>query len=115
MRVQLEGGSAAILIGKTQYVQEGGRWTALALAEPFRFPDFHYAESVEAAHVGPEEVLEGNPTRVIVARGRAGGLAFAFWIDRRDFHLHQVLMAGPGHLMAQRYFDFDAPLSVEPP
>jgi copper transport protein len=115
MRVQLEGGSAAILIGKTQYVQEGGRWTALALAEPFRFPDFHYAESVEVAHVGPEEVLEGNPTRVIVARGRAGGLAFAFWIDRRDFRLHQVLMAGLGHLMAQRYFDFDAPLSVEPP
>lgn len=115
MRLQIEGGASSIAIGKVQYVKENGQWQTLTLAEPFRFPDFQNARTVEAARFGREEPLGEARTRVVVARALSGRLALAFWIDEDDSHPHQVMMAGPGHFMVQRYRDFNAPLAIEPP
>jgi len=115
MRLQIEGGASSITIGKVQYVEEDGRWQMLTLADPFRFPDFQNARTVEAARLGREEPLGEARTRVVVARALSGRLTLAFWIDEDNFHLHQVMMAGPGHFMVQRYRDFNAPLAIEPP
>ncbi|GBD09949.1 hypothetical protein HRbin22_02211 [Candidatus Thermoflexus japonica] len=115
LRVKDRGSASSITIGKVQYGKENGQWQTLTLAEPFRFPDFQNARTVEAARFGREESPGEVRTRVVIARDRSGRLALAFWIDETDLRIHQGMMAGLGHFMVQRYRDFDIPLSIEPP
>ena len=39
---------------------------------------------------------------------------FRLWVDASG-HVHRAEMRAPGHFMDHRYYDYDAPIPIEPP
>jgi len=39
---------------------------------------------------------------------------FRMWVDASGL-VHRAEMRAPGHFMDHRYFDYDAPITIEPP
>ena len=65
--------------------------------------------------VGQEE-LDGVRTSVLSFLGGSGSVPFWYrlWVDEEGL-VRRAEIRAQGHFMDHRYFDFDAPLSVEQP
>ncbi|HYT80361.1 MAG TPA: copper resistance protein CopC [Actinomycetota bacterium] len=60
--------------------------------------------------------LGGVRTTEIAFAGGTSDLPvwFRLWVDTRGL-VHRAEMRAPGHFMDHRYYDFDAPITIEPP
>ncbi len=60
--------------------------------------------------------VDGVPTRIVSFFGEIGKLPlwYRLWIDDAD-RVRRAVMLTQGHFMDQRYYDFDAPIQVQPP
>ena len=60
--------------------------------------------------------IDGVDTTVLSFYGPLGSAAYWFrlWVDPTGL-VRRAEMRAQGHFMNQRYFDFDAPITIEPP
>jgi len=113
------GGSEMVWIGSTRYLRLGdGPWQVLHGGPPPQVPSFiwdFFRPFIDARILG-RAVVQGVPTRIVVFFGKSGvtPVWFRLWIDR-DGLVRQAQMRAQGHFMDDRYYDFDRPISIEPP
>ncbi len=113
---QLSTGGQTVIIGSVRYSRSTptGRWVAEPTL-PIHVPDFawdsgpiHDARIVDPGEPGGEQVVSffeapyGSP------------VWFRLIVDDQGL-VHEASMRARGHFMDQRYFDFDAALSIVPP
>ncbi|MCI0635967.1 MAG: hypothetical protein L0206_18935 [Actinobacteria bacterium] len=60
--------------------------------------------------------MDGVRTTEIALAGGTSDLPvwFRLWVDASGL-VHRAEMRAPGHFMDHRYFDYDAPITIEPP
>jgi copper transport protein len=113
------GGSQMVWIGSTRYLRQGdGRWQVLHGGPPPDVPSFiwdFFRPFIDARILG-HAVVQGVPTRIVAFFGKSGvtPVWFRLWIDREGL-VQQAQMRAQGHFMDDRYYDFDRPISIEPP
>lgn len=75
-----------------------------------------YPEKVAARIVGTDTV-DGLDTRIVsffVPVGENLPVWYRLWVDD-DARVRQAEMRAQGHFMDHHYYDFDAPIEIEPP
>jgi hypothetical protein len=113
------GGSQMVWIGSTRYLRQGdGRWQVLHGGPPPDVPSFiwdFFRPFIDARILG-RATVGGVPTRIVAFFGRSGvtPVWFRLWIDR-DGLVRHAQMRAQGHFMDDRYYDFDGPISIQPP
>ncbi|MGH2529235.1 MAG: copper resistance protein CopC, partial [Actinomycetota bacterium] len=108
-----------VWIGDTRYTREGnGPWKiergAPAVPVPtYIWDSFRPYQDVRILGRAP---LDGVRTTEIAFAGGTSDLPvwFRLWVDASGF-VHQAEMRAPGHFMDHRYYDYDAPITIEPP
>lgn len=62
------------------------------------------------------DTIDGVPTRVVSFFSEVGQLPiwYRLWVDEQD-RVRRAVMLTQGHFMDQRYDDYDAPITIEPP
>ena len=76
----------------------------------------YFRPFVDARVVGTQTV-DDVPTKVVAFFGSGGGntpVWFRLWIDKEGL-VRRAQMRADGHFMNDRYYDFDARFSIEPP
>lgn len=118
-RQRVVGGRETVAVGNTIYRQRAGGWNVETQAHAFTWPDFRYARAAASAQLGHRDAIDGEPCRVVIVtfkvpisqvRGR-----HALWISERTHRLRREAMVGFGNHLVMTYYDFDAPLRIEPP
>ncbi len=118
--VEQQGGSfRTVWIGDTRYTREGnGPWKvergAPAVPVPtYIWDSFHPYQDVRTLR---RARLNGVRTTEIAFAGGSSDLPvwFKLWVDVSGL-VHRAEMRAPGHFMDHRYYDFDAPITIEPP
>ncbi|MGH2689013.1 MAG: CopD family protein, partial [Actinomycetota bacterium] len=118
-RMQLNTGAETITIGDTRYARSSPvvRWEVQRGVPPTSVPFFIWSPTpfIAPRIVGSEQI-EGRPTQVVSFFEDRDGtpIWFRVWVDA-DGLVHRAQMRAHGHFMDHRYFDFDAPLTVDPP
>ncbi len=113
------GGSRMVWIGGTRYLRQGdGQWQVLHGGPPPDVPSFiwdFFRPFIDARILG-RATVGGVPTRIVAFFGKSGvtPVWFRLWIDREGM-VRQAQMRAQGHFMDDRYYDFDGPISIEPP
>ena len=117
---QVEGGPGTIWIGDTRYLQQqtGGAWQVERGASPSPIPSFiwdYFKPLIDPAVLGTQ-AIEGVRTTIVAFVGESGEIPvwFKLWVDG-DGLVRQAQMRAPGHFMDHRYFDFDAPITINSP
>lgn len=119
LRMEVSSGFESVRIGDASYQREPrvGQWKVEhgvpAIAVPFYIwgsPPF------ASARVLGSESVDGMDLTVVGFFEDRGGLPIWFkqWIDA-DGLVRRAEMRAQGHFMDHRYFDFDAPIVIEPP
>ena len=74
-----------------------------------------YPDKTAARIIGTDTV-DGVPTRIVSLLIDVNGLPiwYRLWVDDDD-RVRRAEMRTQGHFMDHRYYDFDAPISIEPP
>lgn len=107
-----------VRIGDASYRREGGAaWEVERGGATVQVPVFvwDYTPRV-AAHVVGEDRLDGVPVRTLsffIDHG-SGPIWYRLWVDG-DALVRRAEMRAQGHFMDHEYFDFDAPVDIEPP
>lgn len=119
---EIENGNALIWIGPARYLKEGptGAWQPEDAGFSLRVPQFIWdvspAPDFVAPHLLGEESVDGTPTQIVSFFEQSGSqpVWFRLWIDP-DGLVRRAQMRAQAHFMDHRYYDFDAPFSIEPP
>jgi copper transport protein len=119
-RIEVRGGSSSVFLGATRYVRQapGDDWRIERRAPRLTVPSFvwdSFRPFLDVRIVG-SELIGGSRTTVISFFGARGDLPiwFRLWVEPRGRVL-RAEMRTQGHFMDQRYFAFNAPISVEAP
>jgi copper transport protein len=114
------GQTQSIFIGGTRYRKDGpdASWQVQTGGPPVPEPSFiwdYFKPFLDPRIVGAA-MIEGVPTRIVAFAGVRQNLAiwFRLWIDGQGL-VRQAHMRAVGHFMDHRYFDFDGPITIEPP
>lgn len=113
------GGSRMVWIGGTRYLRQGdGQWQVLHGGPPPDVPSFiwdFFRPFIDARILG-RAAVDGVPTCIVAFFGKSGvtPVWFRLWIDGEGL-VRQAQMRAQGHFMDHRYYDFDRPISIEPP
>jgi putative copper export protein len=112
--------SEAIWVGTTRYRrdQPGASWEVQKGGPSIPVPSFiwDYFKPYRDVRVLGREQVDGMPTTIVSFFGQTGGTPvwFQLWIDP-DGLVRLAQMRAQGHFMDHRYYDFDAPIRIEPP
>ncbi|MGH2673707.1 MAG: copper resistance protein CopC [Actinomycetota bacterium] len=119
-RIEVRGGSSSVFLGTTRYVRQapGADWRIERRAPRLTVPSFvwdSFRPFLDVRVVG-SELIGDRRTTVVSFFGARGDLPiwFRLWVEPRGRVL-RAEMRTQGHFMDQRYFDFNAPISVEAP
>ena len=119
-RWSVEGGGTNVSIGGTRYFREspGAAWLVARGAPPLDVPTFvwdGFAPPGSVFRVGTE-LIDGTRADVLASFGSSAGAPawFRLWVSPGGWVLRAEMRA-QGHFMDQRYFAFDALLSIEAP
>ncbi len=93
---------------------DNGPWQC-ADAPPVRFFDRAAFRAAVGVSLGRRETVGAEPARVIFFYFPPAEAWYAWWVGEESGLLLREVMVAPGHIMASRYFDQDAPLSIELP
>jgi copper transport protein len=121
VRARSTGGFQIVWTGGTEYIERAPRagWIVDQLEPSFPVLSFVWdyvpdriidPRIVGAAHV------DGVDTTILSFYGPLGSAAYWFrlWVDPTGL-VRRTEMRAQGHFMNQRYFAFDAPISIQPP
>jgi copper transport protein len=112
------GAGGAIQIGTTIYLHGVGQpWTTEPNVSPYAWPTGAYADfqqGVGGIVIGQGTVLGSVCTIIAFYVPQSGGI-YEAWIGQQDHLIHKYLMAAPSHYMVNLYYDFDAPVQIDPP
>lgn len=108
-----------VWIGDTRYTREGnGPWKVERGAPAVPVPTYiwdSFGPYQDVRSLG-RATLDGVRTSEIAFAGGNSELPvwFRLWVDAEGL-VHRAEMRAPGHFMDHRYFDYDAPITIEPP
>ncbi len=99
-----------------RFDRQGDTWRSEPWPDPrgFRWPAYTFAQTAtDVRLIGIEEV-EGGP-HFVITFAESQGTRQTLWIDTESYLVRRQRMMAPGHYMNATFFDFNAPISVEPP
>jgi hypothetical protein len=108
-----------VWIGDTRYTREGnGPWKVERGAPAVPVPTYiwdSFRPYQDVRTLG-RATLGGVRTTEIAFAGGTSDLPvwFRLWVDSSGL-VHRAEMRAPGHFMDHRYFDYDSPITIEPP
>jgi hypothetical protein len=116
---QQESTFRTVWIGDTRYTREGnGVWKIERGAPAVPVPTYIWDSfrPYQDIRILGRTTLDGVRTTEIAFAGGTSDLPvwFRFWVDATGV-VHRAEMRAPGHFMDHRYYDFDAPITIEPP
>jgi copper transport protein len=119
LRMQVSSGFESVRIGEVSYQRESpsAPWRVERGVPPIEAPFFIWGSPPFAsAHILGSESVEGIDLQIVGFFEDRGGLPiwFKLWLDAEGL-VHIAEMRAQGHFMDHRYFDFDAPFTIEPP
>jgi hypothetical protein len=108
-----------VWIDDTRYTREGnGPWKVERGAPAVPVPTYIWDSfrPYQDIRILGRATLGGVRTTEIAFAGGTSDLPvwFRLWVDTRGL-VHRAEMRAPGHFMDHRYYDFDAPITIEPP
>ena len=118
--VEQEGSAVrTVWIGDTRYTREGnGVWKIERGAPAVPVPTYIWDSfrPYQDVRILGRTSLDGVRTTEIAFAGGSSDLPvwFRLWVDTRGL-VHRAEMRAPGHFMDHRYYDYDAPITIEPP
>jgi copper transport protein len=118
--VEQQGGRfRTVWIGDTRYTREGnGPWKVERGAPAVPVPTYIWDSfrPYRDVRILGRATLGGVRTTEIAFAGGTSDLPvwFRLWVDTRGL-VHRAEMRAPGHFMDHGYYDFDAPITIEPP
>ena len=106
-------------IGDTRYTREGnGVWKIERGAPAVPVPMYIWDSfrPYQDVRILGRATLGGVRTTEIAFAGGTSDLPvwFRLWVDTKGL-VHRAEMRAPGHFMNHRYYDYDAPITIEPP
>jgi len=120
LRSLVNGQSESIWLGTDRFTRDhpGAPWEMEAGGPPIPVPSFiwdYFKPFVDTSILGTATV-DGVPTTIVsFTDGQKGTpIWFRLWIDPQGL-VRRAEMRAPGHFMNDRYYDFDAPISITPP
>ena len=110
---------STVWIGDTRYTREGeGAWKVEQGAPAVPVPTYiwdSFRPYRDVQILGSARVDGVHTTELAFAGGEQDlPVWFRFWIDGKGL-VHRAEMRAPGHFMDHRYYDFDAPITIQPP
>jgi len=108
-----------VWIGDTRYLREdNGRWQ-VEKGVPFLPVPAYIWDSFKPyrdVRIVGSTVVDGIQTTELAFAGGNQDLPiwFELWVDATGL-VHEAEMRAPGHFMDHRYYDFDAPITIQPP
>jgi hypothetical protein len=118
LRYRTSAGTEAIIMGTTRYLRErGGAWVTDTIAQPLilQGPYLSLLTDPRAVELGREENCGGEVCQVVLWELADGSASFAVRVGATSNQVYGLLMVAPSHYMTSRPFDFNAPISIEPP
>jgi len=108
-----------VWIDDTRYTREGnGPWKVERGAPAVPVPTYIWDSfrPYQDVRILGRASVDGVRTTVIAFAGGDSDLPvwFRLWVDASGL-VHRAEMRAPGHFMDHRYFDYDAPITIEPP
>jgi copper transport protein len=108
-----------VWIGDTRYTREGnGSWKIERGAPAVPVPTYIWDSfrPYQDVRILGRATMDGVRTTEIAFAGGNSDLPvwFKLWVDGSGL-VHRAEMRAPGHFMDHRYYDFDAPITIEPP
>jgi copper transport protein len=108
-----------VWIGDTRYTREGnGAWKVEHGAPAVPVPTYIWDSfrPYRDVRILGRARLDGDRTTEIAFAGGTTDLPvwFRLWVDSSGL-VHRAEMRAPGHFMDHRYYDYDAPITIEPP
>lgn len=119
VRMRFNNGRERIVIGQTRYERSGAGepWTVAPWPQVggFRWPNFNYgATAVRQVLVGRDEI-DGRPVWVVNFVEEPPEIRYVVWIDAETYLIRRLTMHTTGHYMYWTFYDFNAPIAIEPP
>lgn len=126
MRLEFENGTQTVWVGGIRYTRDrpDAPWRVEQLGFGMTVPSFVWEPVPKtddpSVYIAPRIVgaasLEGVRTQILPIFLQQSGIPvwFRLWVDA-DGLVRRAEMRAQGHFMDHRYYDFDAPLSIEPP
>ena len=116
---QKESAFRTVWIGDTRYTREGnGVWKIERGAPAVPVPMYIWDSfrPYQDVRILGRATLGGVRTTEIAFAGGTSDLPvwFRLWVDTKGL-VHRAEMRAPGHFMNHRYYDYDAPITIEPP
>ncbi|MBW3589899.1 MAG: CopD family protein, partial [Actinobacteria bacterium] len=118
-RMEVSSGYQSVTIGDVRYrrTSPSAEWDVEPGGPSMKVPFFIWGQPpLASAHVLGTKLIDGMELRVVGFFEDRGGLPIWFkqWIDSEDL-VRRAEMRAQGHFMDHRYYDFDAPIVIEPP
>jgi hypothetical protein len=117
----VENGStfSTVWIDDTRYTRQGdGPWKVERGAPAVPVPTYiwdSFRPYKDARILGRARVDGVQTTELAFAGGdQELPVWFMLWVDPQGY-VHRAEMRAPGHFMDHRYYDYDAPITIEPP
>ncbi len=111
---------SVIWVGTTRYIQShpGAKWEAQPGGPSIPVPSFiwDYFKPFIAPRILGTETVDGQKAQVLAFFGLSGstGVWFRLWVDPQGLVV-QAQMRADGHFMDDRFYDFDAPITIQAP
>lgn len=118
-RMKSSNGREIVIIGETRYQRSGDDqpWSQSPWPQVrgFRWPDFDYAELAARQTLMGQDELKGRPVWVVAFVQDPPDIRYVVWIDAETYWIHRLTMLTTGHYMYWTFYDFNAPVAIEPP
>ena len=107
MRFRTSDGFRAVVVGRSRWDFRGGRWQRSAYSR-LDLPSYMWDGARGA------RILPGSRRTLVVFDREPVPAWFKLTIDDQN-HVVDAEMLAPSHFMRQRFYDFNVPLTIEPP
>lgn len=122
LRYDIDGGTSLVWIGPTRYLRDrpDGPWREEQTGFSLEVMQFVWGGPGITQLISPRllgsRIVDGVQTQVLtfLAHSRSTPIWFEVAVDGEGL-VRQAEMRAQGHFMKHHYFDFDAPLTIEPP
>lgn len=118
LRLRNSAGGETIAAGARRFDRPaGGEWSAGLWPDEggYRWPKYDYARTATEVTILGREDVDGVPCWVVAFFDPENNARFTFWIGEADALVRRQTMLYTGHFMDSRFFDFNAPIAIEPP
>lgn len=118
LRLKVSGGSETGAVGTRRFDRApGGQWLSSSWPAPggYRWPEYAHARTASEVTILGREDVDGEPCWIVAFLDNESGARFTFWIGERDSLVRRQRMFATGHYMESRFYDFNAPITIEAP